>query len=533
MKIRGLLKWGEEGEEPKEPAENTTERTNQEHGIHTDSTTVSNEAGDSKQTTATATESNNVTYTNRFNGAILLLFVFFIAGLLTVHSGLIGASVIILLFIFIGSIQSPPDPTNTLTGEYTLTPTTPRPGESVTVTLTLHNTGNKTFTDIRIIDTVPDELEVTSTNARLITTLRPDEQTELTYTVTAKRGDFNFETCYIRTRSPLGTSMRDVVFNIQNPATLTCSINIEDTPLEDEATDFIGQLLGKNSGEGLEFDKTREYHRGDSPRRINWRALAKRGELSTIMFREQQAATVTIILDARTRSFISQREGAQSAPVIGAYAAYQLTSALGISNHSVNMITPGISSDTPTKNKYGYYEFENKTHRENTYKAFELIEDVECKETNVNNDAVLNNLHRSNSTDGLRNGGGRETVFDAFNGQEITVKEFTTDLKRWGEKSSQYIFITPLLDDAMHTVCQEIGSIENAVIIVPNPTVNGTTITTKAESNGSELSERLLATQQAIRIETLRNTGITVIDWNPKESLETACEKQTLINRKK
>lgn len=518
INIRGLVSRNNGEDGSKKDVNTTTERTHREDGTGTDNMIINN---------------GGVSYTNRFNGVVLLIIVFFIGGLLTFHTGLIGGSIIALFFIFVGSIQSPPDPVKAIDGEYSLSPKTPRPGEPVTVTLALHNTSKTTFTDMRVIDDVPPELEVTSTNARRITTIRPDETKKVTYTVTAKRGEFDFNECFIRTRSALGTVMRDTKFEVSGSQTLTCSINIEDTPLEDEATEFIGQLLGISSGEGLEFDKTREYHRGDSPRRINWRALAKRGELSTIMFREQQAATVTIVLDARTRSFVSQRPGAQSAPVVGAYAAYQLTSALGVSNHSVNMVAPGLDADTPTRNKYGYYEFEDQTHRENTYKAFELIESVENKESVVDNESVLHNLQHSISTQNLRDGGERDDVFDAYKGENISVKEFTTDLKRWGDKAAQYVFITPLLDGAMQTVCQEMASIENAIVIIPNPTVNGEEVITTSKSIGDELSERILATQQAIRVESLRNTGVTVIDWNPKQSLETACERQTLMSRKK
>jgi uncharacterized repeat protein (TIGR01451 family) len=437
-----------------------------------------------------------------------------------------------LLFVIIGVIQTPINPTNHINVQHEVTTQTPRPGEPITVTVTITNTSDNRFTDLRIIDNVPEELEVTNTSARTATTLNADESTTFSYTVTAKRGEFTFDSCFIRTRSSLGTTRRDVKISTSNPVTVTCSVSIEDIPVEDTAANFIGQLLGQDSGEGLEFDKTREYHHGDSPRRINWRALAKRNELSTVMYREQQAATITIILDARTRSYISENTGEQSIPIISGYAAYKLTTALGENNHAVNLIAPGLDSSGEVLNKYGYYQFEHSTHRENKYNAFKLLDEIEKKESRVSKQNVLEELRGNSNPETIQSGADRDTVFDVNDGTTIRVDEMCSEVQKWNTNTTQYIVISPLLDDAMHRLCREISKTNDLLIIAPNAT-NNTKHTAEDKPKITALSERLLAVQQKTRIQSLKNTGVRVIDWDINTPLSIACQQQTLIQRNK
>ena len=62
--------------------------------------------------------------------------------------------------------------------------------------------------------------------------------------------------------------------------------------------DRVGDHVSRSAGEGVEFFDVREYRMGDRPRRINWRATARRGTLQANRTAAERACDVVILLDA-------------------------------------------------------------------------------------------------------------------------------------------------------------------------------------------------------------------------------------------
>ena len=120
-------------------------------------------------------------------------------GLLFARQTLIVAAAVPLAYVLYGTISRVPETDGTVTRAFD-TPD-PTPGEAVTVTLTLENTGDATLTDCRIVDGVPEELAVTEGAARACVAIPPGESTTLSYTVVAKRGEYNFDEPVVRLRS--------------------------------------------------------------------------------------------------------------------------------------------------------------------------------------------------------------------------------------------------------------------------------------------------------------------------------------------
>lgn len=63
----------------------------------------------------------------------------------------------------------------------------------------------------------------------------------------------------------------------------------------------LGQRLRIRSGEGLEFHQLRDYQPGDSPRRIDWKATARRRQLISREYQDEQNQQVISLLDGGRR----------------------------------------------------------------------------------------------------------------------------------------------------------------------------------------------------------------------------------------
>jgi len=64
-----------------------------------------------------------------------------------------------------------------------------------------------------------------------------------------------------------------------------------------------GAARSRRGGVGVQFFATRPYVAGDDLRRLNWRALARRGKLVVNLYEEERAAEVTVVLDGRDRVY--------------------------------------------------------------------------------------------------------------------------------------------------------------------------------------------------------------------------------------
>lgn len=61
---------------------------------------------------------------------------------------------------------------------------------------------------------------------------------------------------------------------------------------------FGGSVLGKRTGNSVEFEDRKEYQQGDDLRRVDWRSYARTGRMTVKLFREEIAPRVEIFIDA-------------------------------------------------------------------------------------------------------------------------------------------------------------------------------------------------------------------------------------------
>lgn len=193
-----------------------------------------------------------------------------------------------------------------------LSTASPAPGEHVTVTVTVRNTGDRTLPDIRLLDGVPAGLTVVDGNPRVTTALRPGKAVTFSYEVGPVPGRHRFEPGLVILGDPVGAAELVTAVDTPEPTTLDCGFGRPTTGSgapRPRVTRNPGQREGDASGAGVEFDAIREYRTGDPPARIDWNRRAKTGELSTVEFREPRVPKVAVLVDARPAAYVAGTDG--------------------------------------------------------------------------------------------------------------------------------------------------------------------------------------------------------------------------------
>lgn len=464
------------------------------------------------------------TYTPRFAGFVVLFGVLVAVGLMTFTPIALAAAALLIVFLLAGVVQTPTPPAGQLVVTYSVEPSHPRPADTVTVVATVTNESQRTFPDVRLVDTVPADLEVVDGNPRRAATLLPGDSATMEYTVVARRGEYSFGPVRARVRTLVGSMWVQQPLETQTQGTMRCAVQADDIPLEEQATHYIGDLLSDVGGDGIEFYSTREYHRGDPPSRINWRELAKRQELSTITYRERQAADITVITDARRSSRVSAGSGEPSGATLATYATYQILSTLVERGHYVGVAVPGLRPSSDDTSSFPCRRIDHGRGDEQKRLAFDLFEEVD-------------RLTRTDSAGGGNSDAtaSKSSTFDSTHNQ--TVEEFVRNLSGWVSPNTQFVFVSTLLDDSGRELCQQLRQRGFPVVVISpdvSPTQRSELASTSdslgetEESAASTVPGRTVRLQRGARVEGLRQAGYTVIDWDPTRPLSVCCEQQTV-----
>jgi uncharacterized protein (DUF58 family) len=219
------------------------------------------------------------------------------------------------------------------------------PGDTVSVRLTVENTGDAVLPDLRVVDGVPEAVGVTGGSPRAAVSLRPGETATLSYAVTAQRGRYEFDDPRVRVRSLAGSSAA----TLSVPATGATAV--ETTPpatavgVTRAAPLRAGEATADSGGEGLEFHSTREYRPGDPRSRVDWRQFAKRRTLVTTQFREERAGRAVVLLDVRPSTRRSATAATPTGATYAAYAAEAAVERLRADGDDVSLAVLGVDAD--------------------------------------------------------------------------------------------------------------------------------------------------------------------------------------------
>ncbi|MFC7080291.1 DUF58 domain-containing protein [Halorussus caseinilyticus] len=277
----------------------------------------------------------------RFRGALAGTLLLTTLGLFYAEHRLFAVAVVPLAYVAFGALSSlsgadEPD----IRREFDAA--RPPPGEEVAVTLTVRNEGESALADVRVVDGVPDELAVVSGSPRAAVALRPGEEATCSYSVVAKRGDYDFDDPAVRVRTASGTDRATTEIPAAGETTLSCSRSVSDPPFGRPSLRRVGTHTTDSGGEGVEFHSTREYRPGDPVSRVDWRRFAKTGDLTTVEFREERAARTVVVVDARPVARTTPSAGYPNGAELCAYAGERLYDALTAANVATSVTAVGL-----------------------------------------------------------------------------------------------------------------------------------------------------------------------------------------------
>ncbi|WP_420182478.1 DUF58 domain-containing protein [Haloarcula sp. KBTZ06] len=416
------------------------------------------------------------------------------AGIVTGNPAIFMVAAVALVYAAYQAAIGDPEPT--LTVERHVEPADPLPGSEVTVTLTLTNDGDATLPDVRVLDGVPERLEVVDGSPRFGTHLEAGASDSVTYTVEARRGDHAFTDVAVVCRNLTGTV--EFAEQVAVETTLSCSASVDTVPLSGQTLSQSGRVPTDAGGNGLAFYAIREHQSSDPMNRVDWNRLAKTNELATVEFKETRAATVITLVDSRHP--VAGETGTPTAVQFCAYAAQQVGSALlDMDNRVGAAVYDSCETLQPSANRA----------QEQRLEAF--------LETVVSGSVTGSAGTRSSS---LLDTGARTRRMQSPTGMTDRYGiadggDAVATLDRSIPSESQVVFCTPLLDDRAADAAKRLAAYGHAVTVVSPDMTTG-------DSPGSTV-ERI---DRTARLDDLRGR-VRVADWTPAEPLAKALIRAT------
>lgn len=368
-------------------------------------------------------------------------------------------------------------PAATLEVTRTASDATPEPGDEVTVAVRARNVGDAPLADLRLVDGVPPGLEVVDGPARVATALRPGAAVAFEYAVRASRGEHEWEAVTAITRNPSGSRERTTAVEPVDPARIVCTPDLAaggDLPLRGLTTRYHGRMPTDVGGAGVEFHATREYRRGDPLKRVDWNRRARTGELATVELREERAATVVLLIDARDAAYAASEPAAETAVEASVGAAGQAFRALLDGGDRV-----GIAAVSP----------------------------ADCWLA-----PGAGTAHAARGRDMLATD---PALAPTPSGERFYRSLWLRRFRRRLPADAQVLFFTPLIEDAAASLARRIDAHDHLVTVLsPDVTASGTT------------GERLVGLERRERLRDLRSAGIRAIEWG-EESFPVAVARAT------
>lgn len=260
--------------------------------------------------------------------------------------GVVAASAVPLSFVAYGALDAVPSVDDAgLVAERSVSATPVPPGHRVRVRLRLRNDGPRRLHDVRVVDGVPAALSVVDGSPRGVEGLAPGETLVVEYGLTARRGEHAFDPARVRVRGRAGVATATGAVTATGDRTLDCRLDAGAPPLDDQTTRRPGARAGDDGGPGVEFHSVREHRAGDPAGRIDWRGYAKRGELTTVDYRERRARSVVVVVDARRPNRAVAAHGRPTAVERCAYGAVRALTELLRAGDEVGVAVLGRTTD--------------------------------------------------------------------------------------------------------------------------------------------------------------------------------------------
>jgi uncharacterized protein (DUF58 family) len=440
------------------------------------------------------------------------------AGFLFGRAILLVSGVVPLGYTLYATVSTVPTVESAVTAERHLSPESPIPGETVRVTTTIVNETDRTLPDVRIVDGVPDELALVSGSDRCATTLRPEETVEVTYELQPQRGSYTFTDPRVRLRSVSAAAISTSSISADGVTSFECRIPLDGIPVHQRTTPFVGSVLTSSGGAGHEFHSTREYRHGDPLSRIDWRRYAKTGDLGTVLFREQEASRVVVVVDGRSESAVTSTPGMPDGTTLSSYAGIVTASALSDAGHQVGVAGLGISSNRPDVYTGPPAFVEPSTGSETLARIALVCDTIAAGSMTVGSahPTVSSSQPDPANRDGVSNaaadGGFAGGISKTDRSGLTSVGTDVVDtLDALVDRNTQFVVCSPVID-------------QDAVELIGGLRRRGfpTTVVGPDVTSGDAVGSRVAALRRSARITRLRRLDVPVVDWDPETPLQRA-----------
>lgn len=426
------------------------------------------------------------------------------------------AAALPLGYLAYGALSTVPDVAEAVSVERSLSTDTPFPGEHVAVTVAVTNESDRALPDLRVVDSVPSGVTPVTGTPHAVVGLRPGDRHEITYELVAQRGAHEFGAVSLRARSLSAAATSSASVTPTGDSELFCRVHVEDTPVRDQTMRFVGAIPTETGGAGLEFHSTRRYQRGDPMNRIDWRRLAKTGELTTVDYRVEEAARVMVVVDARDTVAVSAGPAYPSSRELASYVAELATGVLLDEGHEVGIGVFGLTLPG-TRGDGSPSVLEPSSGGSFRAHVSAVCSAVAEGDPDLAATATRGGGRRADGeTGGVDAGSGRAAGGTAAtsaspDGGVGGAERATRRLRAFLDRQTQVLFVTPALDAFPVEVVRTLSGHGHAVTVV-SPDVTDT----------ETLGGRLARVERAERIGRLRNTGAHVVDWDLDDPLGLA-----------
>jgi uncharacterized protein (DUF58 family) len=247
-------------------------------------------------------------------------------------------------------------------------------------------------------------------------------------------------------------------------------------PVRAQTTQYSGDVETEQGGPGLEFHSVREYREGDPMNRINWKRYARTGEFSTVDFRQEKAASITLLFDTRESAFVAPGPGKANAVDLGVAAATNVFTSL---YDAGNLVGVAAFDTVPCWLSAGAGS-EHLERAKRLFATHPALSPVPPSKQNI----------------------------------EGTYIDPMTHVRRQLPTNSQVFLFTPLADDYAAETARRLDSAGHLVTIISPDTTNDETV-----------GQRLATLERRVRLNELRERGIRAIDWDPEDRLGLQFER--------
>ncbi|WP_135830440.1 DUF58 domain-containing protein [Halorussus halobius] len=472
------------------------------------------------------------TRVRRYRGGLAGTLFLAALGLLYADPRLFAAAVVPLGYVAFGALSSLSDATPP-TVERSFEPSSPAPGETVAVTLSVRNDGESALADVRVVDGVPDELAVVSGSPRAAVALRPGESATLSYAVAALPGEYEFEDPAVRVRTVSATDRATLSVAAGGDATLSCARSVAAPPFARATPRRVGTQRTDAGGEGIEFHSTREYRPGDSLSRVDWRRFAKTGDLTTVAFREERSAHAVVVVDARPAARARPSAGYPNGATLCAYAAQRLHEALGGAGVATSVTALGLlDEDVPDALPAEGLPWADADGVGSAELVFEAVAHAADRDApgDVPDDGTGGSLGGGRASTGSRESAAATADGGRPGDRPVADDETVRRLLARLPTDAQVVLVSPVLDDRPASLVRGLSARGHRVaVLAPDATGGARDGTGDA---GDSPGRRVAATRRAARLRALRTAGATVVDWDVDDPLDVALERslRSIVN---